>query len=212
MDTDAFWDVVEQCRRAADTLEERLVRLEEELSRRPLADVVRFQVRLEEVVDDAYTWELWAAADRIKGGWCSDDGFFYFRLWLVGCGRAAFERVLGDPDSLAELPEVRRLAGRPRAEWCDTEEWPDWEELDYVAESAFARLTGGDGAEADERDEEEVSDEFLDAVAAEQSRPIAPDAPPRGVRWEVRDEAEAARRLPVLSALFPLDSRFTQDD
>ncbi|MFD0351088.1 DUF4240 domain-containing protein [Kitasatospora aburaviensis] len=180
MDTDAFWDVVEQCRRAADTREERLTWLEEELSRRPLADVVRFQVRLEEAVDDAYTWELWAAADRIQGGWCSDDGFFYFRLWLAGCGRAAFERALGDPDSLAELPEIRSLAGRPRSDWCETEEWPEWEELDYVAESAFARLTGGDGVAADELDEDEVSDAFLDAVEAEESRPVAPEAPPRG--------------------------------
>ncbi|OSP39974.1 hypothetical protein B7767_28795 [Streptomyces sp. 13-12-16] len=52
---------------------------------------------------------LWAAAYVINGG-CSDDGFDYFRGWLIAQGRETFERVVADPDALAELPVVRAAA------------------------------------------------------------------------------------------------------
>jgi hypothetical protein len=50
----------------------------------------------------AYTWDLWAAAYVINGG-CSDDGFEYFRAWLISRGSDTFEKALADPDSLASL-------------------------------------------------------------------------------------------------------------
>ena len=40
------------------------------------------------------------AAYLINGG-CSDDGFAYFRSWLISRGRAAYEGAIRDPDSLA---------------------------------------------------------------------------------------------------------------
>ncbi|WP_345694817.1 DUF4240 domain-containing protein [Kitasatospora terrestris] len=193
MDTDAFWNLIESCRRQAGGPGERLAHLRAELSRRPVTDVVGFQARLEEVTDDAYSWELWAAAERIFGGWCSDDGFFYFRLWLVGLGRAAFERALAEPDSLAGAPEVRRLVGRPRRAWDD--DWPDWESLDYVAAEVHEALTGTHDEAAT----------FYDLVHAEERPSIHPGADPAGTCWDVCDEAAAARRLPKLSGLFPID-------
>ncbi|MFF1713963.1 DUF4240 domain-containing protein [Streptomyces sp. NPDC058268] len=54
--------------------DERLTSLRDEL-RRPLTEIVQFQVRLDEVTREAFTWDLWAAAERFFGGWCSDDGF-----------------------------------------------------------------------------------------------------------------------------------------
>jgi hypothetical protein len=38
-------------------------------------------------------------------GGCSDDMFEYFRAWLVAQGRETFDRVLADPQSLADLDE-----------------------------------------------------------------------------------------------------------
>ena len=38
---------------------------------------------------------LWDAAYLINGG-CSDDGFDYFRGWLVDQGRETFERCLAE--------------------------------------------------------------------------------------------------------------------
>ncbi|WP_046499027.1 DUF4240 domain-containing protein [Streptomyces odonnellii] len=198
MDIDSFWELIEECRRQAQGRDERLAWLRGELSRRPLAEVVQFQVRLDEVTDEAFTWDLWAAADRIFGGWCSDDGFCYFGLWMVGLGRAAFSRAVADPDALAATPEVQRLVGRPREVWND--DWPEWESLDYVAMKAYGTLTAVDDCDDD------CDDEFNEAVEAAEQHGGRGRSGPLGERWDVRREDEAARKLPRLSAMFPLRS------
>ncbi|MGW0706844.1 DUF4240 domain-containing protein [Streptomyces sp. NPDC002643] len=189
MDDETFWRLVEECRRRTRDPDERLAWLRERLAREPEAGIVRFQTCLDRVLAPTFTWDLWAAADRIMG-WCSDDGFFYFRLWLVGLGRETFERVVRDPDSLAGIAEVGRLAGRSPQEW-DDEEWLEWEELDYVASRAFEDVTG--------RSEED----FYDAVEAWIGEDHEP-SDPAGERWEATNDEEAHRRLPRLSGLFPL--------
>ncbi len=156
--------------------------------------MVQFQVRLDGVTHEAFTWDLWAAADRIFGGWCSDDGFCYFGLWMVGLSREAFSRAVADPDALADAPEVQRLVGRLREMWND--DWPGWESLDYVALEAYGVLTGVD---------DDCGDAFYEAVEAEQHGGSGSSGP-LGERWDVRREDEAARKLPRLSAMFPLRS------
>lgn len=165
-----------------------------ELSRRSLVEVVQFQVRLDEVTHEAFTWDLWAAADRIFGGWCSDDGFCCFGLWMVGLGREAFSQAVTNPDALADTPEVQGLAGRPREMWND--DWPGWESLDHVAMEAYGILTGVD---------DECGEAFYEAVDAERGDG-AGSSGPLDERWDARCEDEAARRLPRLSTMFPLRS------
>ncbi|MET7744785.1 DUF4240 domain-containing protein [Streptomyces sp. NPDC005385] len=191
MDIDSFWKLVEECRQQARGRDERLAWLRDELSRRPLTEIVQFQVRLDEVTLEVFTWDLWAAADRIFGGGCSDDGFCYFGLWMVGIGREAFVRAVIDPDSLADTPEVQCLVGRPRELWSD--DWPEWESLDYVAMETYGLLTGID----------DCGNAFYEAIEAEQDD-VGRIRGPLGEQWDVRSEAEAARKLPQLSAMFPL--------
>jgi len=45
--------------------------------------------------------------------------FWYFLPWLVGLGREYFDRVVADPDALADVPEVRRLAMLTMDRWTD---------------------------------------------------------------------------------------------
>lgn len=78
---------------------------------------------------------MWGAAYLIKDGVCSSDGFWYFQVWLIGLGREAFERAVANPDNLASVSEVLRLAGRPADDW-SLDEWPNWELLDSVASNA----------------------------------------------------------------------------
>jgi hypothetical protein len=54
----------------------------------------------------SYLGSLWAAAYRINGD-CSDDGFDYFRDWLITQGRDMFEAAVADPDALADNSPVR---------------------------------------------------------------------------------------------------------
>ena len=119
MDLEKFWELVERCRRQAEGKDARLAWLRSYLSRRPLTEIVAFQVCLDQATRQAFTWDLVAAAERIFGGRCSDDGFRDFGLWMVGLGKDAFERAVLDPDALADTPEVQRLAGRTWRTWGD---------------------------------------------------------------------------------------------
>jgi hypothetical protein len=135
--------------------------------------------RLRDRVD---TWQMWGAATVILHGWCSDDGFWYFQLWLISQGRETFEQAAVDPDALADVPAVQALAGRPKREW--GEKWPGWEELDYVADDAY-----GD------------ADRLFHALTRRGHRFRSSPAP-ADEKWDLSDRSEVDRRYPRLSALF----------
>ncbi|MFF2846540.1 DUF4240 domain-containing protein [Streptomyces sp. NPDC058001] len=192
MDEDTFWALIEGSQRHDHDPDRRVQWLREQLVRRPLPEIVRFQTLLHEARRPLDTWELWAAAECILGGWCSDDSFWYFQFWVVGLGRETVRKVVADPDALAEVSELGRLAGRPSQAWPE-DAWPEWESLDYVAGEAFEELTG----------EEDGLEDALEAEGIE--LPCNPE--PEGETWDVRNSAEAARRLPRLSRMFPLPER-----
>lgn len=115
--TITLWSVLEAARQdiPADTeAEDRDYELVEAVTARLIAGgkpvTLAFANGLVEALGRANRWDLWGAGYVIHGG-MSDDGFAYFRNWLVGQGRSLFEQALADPDSLAELiPEGRQAA------------------------------------------------------------------------------------------------------
>ncbi|MET9348400.1 DUF4240 domain-containing protein [Streptomyces termitum] len=185
MDENTFWTLMDELGRRPGGRPERLEWLRGRLRCRPAAEAVEFQVRLESACGAVATDALWRAVRRIESGLCSDDGFDYFALWLVAQGRETYEAALADPDVLAGLAGIRALAGRHPREWHD-DEWPEWEELDYVAQEVFEELTGG----ADGREEA-----FYDALEAAQE--AEPEPGPRA------ESGAAGDGTPRLDALFP---------
>src|SRR4051794_35689171 len=113
MDADGMWRLVEESARHGETRDEREQWLYRRLLPLPRPDLLDFVQHLSATREPANTYRLWTAADLILSGHCSTDGFHYFQMWLVGQGRAAYDAAIADPDSLAELPEVQRLARRP---------------------------------------------------------------------------------------------------
>ncbi len=108
MTEDAFWQIIESSRsefdpNLRDGNQERQAKLLEEQLRpllpRELEDYERLFSRFFFM---PYNWETWAAVYLIEGG-CSDDGFDYFRAWLISMGRQVFESVVASADSLAEF-------------------------------------------------------------------------------------------------------------
>lgn len=71
----------------------------------PVGEVVAFQQLLDQYMAESDRWTIMGAAVLINAG-CSDDGFDYFRGWLIGQGRAVYEAAVRDPDSLASHPQV----------------------------------------------------------------------------------------------------------
>ncbi|MFD8012562.1 DUF4240 domain-containing protein [Streptomyces sp. NPDC058955] len=141
MDEKTFWALMDELSCRPGDRHQRLEWLRGELRCRPAEEEVEFQALLEAACAGVGTSALWRAVSRIEAGLCSDDGFDYFALWLVAQGRGTYQAVLADPDALAEVPEVQALVGRHPREWRD-DEWPEWEELDYVAQEVFDELTG----------------------------------------------------------------------
>jgi hypothetical protein len=119
VDIDDVWQLIDRARAElgdeAEDTDEVAARMVARLSRRDPADIVAFAQPLDDLMARSYTVELWAAAYLINGG-ASDDGFDYFRGWLIGQGRSVFERAVADPDSLADHPVVAEAAEDLEAE------------------------------------------------------------------------------------------------
>jgi hypothetical protein len=103
--TDDVWRLIEQARAQADKPDDVAARAVDLLAQRPREEIVAFAQPLWDLLCASYRADLWAAAYIINGG-ASDDGFDYFRGWLLAQGRDTFEQALTDPDSLAGLPAV----------------------------------------------------------------------------------------------------------
>jgi hypothetical protein len=127
-----------------------------------------FDALLGDLIADAYTWDLWGAVHLINGG-CSDDGFVYFRCWLITQGEATYLRAVREPDSLADVVD-------PEQE----DEDHEYEDLLYLGRSCYEELT---------------DDIMPDDYAAPGS--CGPDAP-RGNRWQEDDLARRLPRLAEL--------------
>lgn len=129
MTLDQFWNLVEKVHRdSGGDMDRKCELLEAELRRLPLDEVHLFHRHFDECVDRAYSWELWAAAYIIGGG-CSDDSFSDFRATLISMGRETFERVLADPQSLADIDYDAETA--------------DYEGYQYVPTTVETELGGG---------------------------------------------------------------------
>ncbi|WP_405853696.1 DUF4240 domain-containing protein [Streptomyces sp. NBC_00090] len=116
MDKQQFWQLIEAARNQASNPNDGEAVAREAtslLASRPVEEIVAAEQVLRDLMVDSYTNPLWAAAHIANGG-CSDDGFDYFRGWLIAQGREVFEHVVADPDALAELPIVQASAADGR--------------------------------------------------------------------------------------------------
>jgi hypothetical protein len=172
MRTEQFWALIEHARAGGDADADAVAdRASAELAGRDVADIVGFDRHLHRVMAASHRVDLWGAAYLVNGG-CSDDGFEHFRGWLVTQGRAAFARAVAEPDSLADLPSVRRAAVSGEELACGR--------MLGVAERAHQTATGT-GLPPD---------------------PDRGPYPELGDFWDFDDEEELRRRVPRLAALF----------
>jgi hypothetical protein len=173
MDANRFWKLIEDARsQVPDPADGEVVAAQAAalLSACPREQIVAAQQVLWDLMADSYQNLLWAAAYLINGG-SSDDGFEYFRGWLIVQGREVFERSVADPDTLADLPVIQAAAAsRARIE-CEL--------VLYIALKAHRAATG----------EELPEGAFTIGY------------PELDAGWDFDDRAEMQRRLPRLTAL-----------
>ncbi|MFI6272790.1 DUF4240 domain-containing protein [Micromonospora zamorensis] len=196
VDVDGFWQVVGRARTAAGPAADRAREdgqpsavaeaLVAELSQLALPEIIAFDRRLGDVLDQVDNWDTCAACWVIEHGFLSDDGFSDFRAGLVGLGKSTFEAVVIQPDSLAEHAAVQEISA---SNWQSL--WIGDEELLFAAQKAYERRTGD-------------HDAFWDAVDTAESETAEPTDSPKPAydRWDLRNQDEWRRRLPRLASLF----------
>ena len=130
MPADKFWQIIDRAAKSDRDPDAHVTALRMALHDLSLEEIISFEAAFRRYLNEAYTWDLWAAAYLIHGG-CSDDGFEYFRRWLVSRGRDVYEAALADPDSLAQ----RDVQPGPGGAW-------EFEEIYCVARDVFEEEGG----------------------------------------------------------------------
>jgi hypothetical protein len=103
MDQGEFWAIVAAaCQPDPRQADEWDRRLQAELMKLSPDEIVEWNHTFDRLAARAYTVDLWGAAYIINGG-ASDDGFYYFRCWLICMGRDVYEAAVAEPDSLADV-------------------------------------------------------------------------------------------------------------
>lgn len=97
-----FWSLIARSKSKAEDPFEQIEILTEILSGRSEDDIIAFQKIFEELYVSSYRSDLWGAAYIINGG-CSDDGFDYFRGWLISQGKDTYYNTLENPEYLVKV-------------------------------------------------------------------------------------------------------------
>lgn len=189
MDITEFWSLIESAHAQAVDAEDDdgkavAVKLIGALADTSELDIFEYEQHFEHLHAALCRWDVWAAATLVNRG-CSDDAFMDFRAGLITQGRTWYERILQDPDELAEHPEVRAVADGRRS-------FALFQELvNYVAAHAYQELSG----------EEAEMSAFYEAYDAFTGR-SGPEPENMGEELDFEDPAQMRAKLPRLSELF----------
>ena len=130
LDEDTYWSIIDKSLKSTSSQDEQEKFLIQEIEKLPPNEMIGFRLRTDKLLYDTYTPEMWCAGYIMNGG-CSDDGFEYFRNWIISRGKEVYYSAKQNPDSLVN--EI------------DTDlEMYDFESFWYVALEAFKNTTGGD--------------------------------------------------------------------
>ena len=168
MDEEQFWAIVQTAvDEAGNDEDEYLEVVKRELSKLSLKEMIGFRLRTDKLLYDSYTSEMWCAGYLMNGG-CSDDGFEYFRLWVISRGRKVYEAAMANPDNLIDY------IGDD-----DEMDFFEFESFWYVALEAF---------------EEAVDAELYDYIDDENFKTSEGNSPNFEFNWE-EDDPESMQKL-----------------
>jgi hypothetical protein len=103
MDTAYFWKIMDYgFAKGQFNNEIKRQAILEQLIKLTPTQIQDFEIIFQQMGQKANTWNNLAAVTIMAGG-AGDDGFYYFRCWLISLGKYHFEETLKHPDHLAEL-------------------------------------------------------------------------------------------------------------
>lgn len=114
MNPDKFWKLIEKAKKESNgNFDNQVDYIVEKLSKASITNILKFDRLFGEYFAKIHSSTIWAAANIIQNG-CSDDGYDYFRAWLIGQGKYIYEVALVNPDDLADIEaidEVKHYSG-----------------------------------------------------------------------------------------------------
>lgn len=131
LDEDFFWKIVQSSIDNSKNQEAQEKYLINEISKLTPKQIIGFRLRTDKLLYDTYNSEMWCAGYIMNGG-CSDDGFEYFRNWVISRGKDVYYKAKENPDTL--------ISEKDNGE----DEMFDFESFWYVALEAFEKTTGND--------------------------------------------------------------------
>lgn len=121
-----FWDLISDARKIAGNKYDFIDNLKTVLETFHPNEIRIFQKHLLTKLNELNSWDIWALAYIVRRG-CGDDGFDYFKTWVVSKGEQAYNAVLSlDEKSLLDV----------------FDEDPQLEELMYLAGEIYEDKTG----------------------------------------------------------------------
>jgi len=135
-----FWEILENSNKGKD--------LKAELSKLSQDEIFGYKYWWDYFHAESYNQALWAVAYTVLGG-CGDDGFDYFRFWLVTRGKDVYKKAIQEADSLCN-----------EFDCLTDDEYPEWEDVSYVPNEVFEEKWGKDYYEAEDEAQENIA--FID--------------------------------------------------
>lgn len=128
LEEDKFWLIIDNSLKKSSNQEEQEKILVDEIEQLSPKEMIGFRLRTDKLLYDTYNSEMWCAGYIMNGG-CSDDGFEYFRCWLISRGKSTYYKTKSNPDYL--INEIR-----------EESDFYDFESFWYVALTAFKNKSG----------------------------------------------------------------------
>jgi hypothetical protein len=169
MAPDRYWDIIQHSLSVKPGMQ--AAYLENYLSKMALEEIVGFMITTDSLMAVSYNGDLWCAVYIINGG-CSDDGFDYFRAWLISRGKNAFESALKKPDDLINYIT-------------DASDEHEFEDLLYIPSRVYRKRTGR---------------EIYDGLDINVTHPLK--LPQIKFNWKEEDRASMQRICPLLFSKF----------
>lgn len=130
LDEDLYWKIVSESLEKTSNQDEQEQFLIRRLQKLTPTEIIGFRLRTDKLLYDTYNAEMWCAGYIMNGG-CSDDGFEYFRNWVISRGKEVYYNAKNDPDTLIDQVDKEN-------------DMYDFESFWYVALEAFINITGKD--------------------------------------------------------------------
>ncbi|AOR28247.1 polymerase [Formosa sp. Hel1_33_131] len=129
LDENVFWDIIDLSLKNTNNKDSQEIFLVKEIQKLSPEEIIGFRLRTDKLLYDTYNSEMWCAGYLMNGG-CSDDGFEYFRNWVISRGKDTYYNAKNNSDSL-----ISEIADEDEYEY-------DFESFWYVALTAFENKTG----------------------------------------------------------------------